>query len=134
MESINKKDVEFVTNILRERHYHFSGDKSMKSMNEIPSIQGLPDPYPWLESWEDFPFDAFLSWGDVQKIMKSGGSVTTLAPQCYTEIVTLTSDHEMIQNRLFYKDNETNMAVSGTGGDCWLKPTESLAKYFRSMV
>jgi len=134
MESINKKDVEFVTNILRKRHYHFSGDKSMKSMNEIPSVQGLPDPYPWLESWDDFPFDAFLSWGDVQEIVKSSGSVTTLAPQSYTDIVVLTPDHEMIQNKLFYKDDETNMAISGTGGDCWLKPTESLAKYFQSMI
>ena len=138
MELINKDDVEFIASVFRKRHYHFCGDATMKSMKEIPSVQGLPDPYPWLESCDDVPLDSLLSWDDVQKIM-CGYSVIALAPQSYTEIVVLTHDHEMIQ-QLFYNDANnmaipgTNVVITGTGCDCWLKPTESLAKYFRSMI
>ncbi len=132
MESINKPDAEFIETIFKQHHNHYFGDMSM-AMNETPNARGVRDPYPWLDSWEGFPSDAFLTWEDIQRV-RGGKSITVLEPQDYNNLVVLTPDHAMLQGDLFYRRRCSHIAVSGTGGDAWLKPTTSLANYFRRMI
>ena len=116
--------------VLREHDFHCNGDASMKSLYEIPSVKGIPDPYPWLNA--GFPIDSLLTWDDLSRV-KQGASIGVFEPQNYTTLTTLSPNHMMIMGNYFY--DQDGLAVSGTGADAWLKPTKTLATYFiRSMI
>jgi hypothetical protein len=104
------------------------------------------------EKWLDtIPKDAYLTLGDVRRMLE-GDPVRVLEPQRYTEVVSLTSHHMMIEEGkesgspygYFYgQDGESfvdsivsldekyddHFAVSGSGADYWYKITDSLKKH-----
>ena len=123
------EDVKFIERILKEHSFHYNGDATMRALCEIPSYQGIPDPYPWLNN--GFPIDSLLTWDDISRVQR-GSSISVFEPQNYTLLTTLSPSHMMLTENYFYEDD--GLAVSGTGADAWLKPTKSLAAHFKSMI